>query len=136
MRKYYLKRIFICFTAFLYADLILSLKNGREILTTNLLMTSLFFIVAVILTIFWSKERLKKNHQADKIKRDERYRAMRDRFTYQFVCALAFLVPLGLIVAGYFQIEVISIKTISAILILLAVIYFVCLDYKKFRDRI
>ncbi|EFR88647.1 conserved hypothetical protein [Listeria marthii FSL S4-120] len=80
------------------------------------------------LTVFGSKNTIKKQFEEDKVEKDERYLKNRNIFSYYFVISLGVFIPIILGFASIIDVKQLSLSNIATIFLIISIVYLVAIE--------
>ncbi|MBC1977489.1 2'-O-methyl transferase [Listeria marthii] len=129
MKKYTINRIIITLLLMIYVVSILAIIKGEKPFeTTNFLEFMLIGVIVVSLTVFGSKNTIKKQFEEDKVEKDERYLKNRNIFSYYFVISLGVFIPIILGFASIIDVKQLSLSNIATIFLIISIVYLVAIE--------
>lgn len=134
MKRYSIHRIISTILLMVYVVSVLSIMKGEKPFeTNNFLEFILIGVIVVSITVFGSKDTIKKQFKEDKVEKDERYLKNRNIFSYYFIIFLGLSIPLVLVFASFLGMEQLSLSIIATIFFIIAIIYMVAIEVIKRR---
>ncbi|MBC2126765.1 hypothetical protein [Listeria marthii] len=132
MKRYSLHRIISTLLLMVYVVSILSIMRGEKPFeTTNFLEFILIGIIVVSITVFGSKNTIKKQFEEDKVEKDERYLKNRNIFSYYFIILLGLLIPIILVFASIIGMKQLSLSNIATTFFIISIVYMVAIEVIK-----
>lgn len=132
MKRYSIHRIISTILLMVYVVSVLSIMKGEKPFeTNNFLEFILIGVIVVSITVFGSKDTIKKQFKEDKVEKDERYLKNRNIFSYYFIIFLGLSIPLVLVFASFLGMEQLSLSIIATIFFIIAIIYMVAIEVIK-----
>lgn len=132
MKRYSIHRIISTILLMVYVVSVLSIMKGEKPFeTNNFLEFILIGVIVVSITVFGSKDTIKKQFKEDKVEKDERYLKNRNIFSYYFIIFLGLSIPLVLVFASFSGMEQLSLSIIATIFFIIAIIYMVAIEVIK-----
>ncbi|MCD2252607.1 2'-O-methyl transferase [Listeria marthii] len=129
MKKYTINRIISTLLLMIYVVSILAIIKGEKPFeTTNFLEFILIGVIVVSLTVFGSKNTIKKQFEEDKVEKDERYLKNRNIFSYYFVISLGVFIPIILGFASIIGVKQLSLSNIATIFLIISIVYMVAIE--------
>ncbi|MBF2516204.1 2'-O-methyl transferase [Listeria marthii] len=129
MKKYTINRIIITLLLMIYVVSILAIIKGEKPFeTTNFSEFMLIGVIVVSLTVFGSKNTIKKQFEEDKVEKDERYLKNRNIFSYYFVISLGVFIPIILGFASIIDVKQLSLSNIATIFLIISIVYLVAIE--------
>ncbi|MCD2246528.1 2'-O-methyl transferase [Listeria marthii] len=129
MKKYTINRIISTLLLMIYVVSILAIIKGEKPFeTTNFLEFILIGVIVVSLTVFGSKNTIKKQFEEDKVEKDERYLKNRNIFSYYFVIFLGLFIPIILGFASIIGVKQLSLSNIATISLIISIVYMVAIE--------
>ncbi|MBC1671739.1 hypothetical protein HB950_05370 [Listeria welshimeri] len=134
MKRYSIHRIISTILLMVYVVSVLSIMKGEKPFeTNNFLEFILIGVIVVSITVFGSKDTIKKQFKEDKVEKDERYLKNRNIFSYYFIIFLGLSIPFVLVFASFSGMEQLSLSIIATIFFIIAIIYMVAIEVIKRR---
>ncbi|MBC1543053.1 hypothetical protein QJV14_05590 [Listeria cossartiae subsp. cayugensis] len=132
MKRYSIHRIISTLLLMVYVVSILSIMRGEKPFeTTNFLEFILIGIIVVSITVFGSKNTIKKQFEEDKVEKDERYLKNRNIFSYYFIILLGLLIPIILVFASIIGMKQLSLSNIATTFFIFSIVYMVAIEVIK-----
>ncbi|MBC2246396.1 2'-O-methyl transferase [Listeria seeligeri] len=132
MKRYNINRIIITILLMVYVVSILSIIKGEQPFeSTNFLEFVIIGIIVVSITVFASKDTLKKQFEEDKVEKDERYLKNRGAFSYYFIILLGLLIPIILGLASFIGMEQLSLSNVAVLFLIIGIVYMLAIEVIK-----
>ncbi|MBC2254607.1 2'-O-methyl transferase [Listeria ivanovii] len=132
MKRYSINRIIITILLMVYVVSILSIIKGeRPFESTNFLEFVIIGIIVVSITVFASKDNLKKQFEEDKVEKDERYLKNRGVFSYYFIILLGLLIPIILGSASFIGMKQLSLSNVAVLFLIIGIVYMLAIEVIK-----
>ncbi|PZF88058.1 2'-O-methyl transferase [Listeria ivanovii] len=132
MKRYSINRIIITILLMVYVVSILSIIKGEQPFeSTNFLEIVIIGIIVVSITVFASKDTLKKQFEEDKVEKDERYLKNRGVFSYYFIILLGLLIPIILGSASFIRMKQLSLSNVAVLFLIIGIVYMLAIEVIK-----